>query len=369
MSARTHSSVRQRSRDRVRQLVQLAKEAAVSSDADALSDAESRLADVLARRLDQGTDSVVQRALERLDAEQVDAAADVLSFWADDAATHLDLLVTRGAETVAGTLSLFLVPLVLVTEADRTVPATISLADTLDHLATRFRHWGLIGPDPSLGLFPGLYRLTDLPVSWARRRQWLRQVASAVAHQPAAVPAPTLEPGLLTKDAAATSLHLRFLLGFVLTEDGDDAGEFLGAAWPPDGDANDDLHRRIEEWQQSVSAALSAVLPQTSLITGLPDTWCAAIENGRVLWNIVVTDTMLAAFLERTGTDPDQIVATVQWENAVGGWKITCHTPAQSEVPWAWVSASDPEADLHALLDYLHQQGNYRLHIDGLPSS
>lgn len=340
-------------------LIQLARAAADDSDLDDLSDAENALADLVGRLLDRGSDRPIHRALAVLEQEQADDAVDLLRFWADDVATTIDVAVSTPEGLENGDVTLFLIPLVLATPAN---PLPLSIPDgPLQALTASLRTHGLpgIGPEPAIVLLGSLYRLADLPTSWAERRRWGRTIVAHLAHQPATLPPATREPTAETDASDAVSLHLRFLLGAVIAS-GDDVPDWFDA----DEDDWDDADRaaQLQAWQSQVHRILSPTLGGIELATHFPAPWTTALTHGLDLWHAVLGSTLLHTHLQHTGLSATDVLADVRWMG--GFWRIQFVSALQTSPPWHWVIMRDGDTDRDLLLDLLRSFGLRRFALD-----
>lgn len=340
-------------------LIQLARAAADDSDLDDLSDAENALADLVGRLLDRSSDRPIHRALAVLEQEQADDAADLLRFWADDAATTIDVAVSTPEGLEGGDVTLFLIPLVLATPAS---PLPLSIPDgPLQALTASLRTHGLpeIGAEPAIVLLGSLYRLADLPTSWAERRRWGRTIVAHLAHQLAALPPATREPTAETTASDAVSLHLRFLLGAVIAS-GDTVPDWDDA----DEDDWDDADRaaQLQAWQTEMHRILGPTFRASEMLAGFPGLWTAGLMRGLDLWHGVLGSTLLHTHLQHTGLSATDVLADVRWMG--GFWRIQFVSALQTSPPWHWVVARDADTDRDLLLDLLRSFGLRRFALD-----
>ena len=77
---------------------------------------EERLADLIARLVSRGLDHPIDRALDYLYAHDDLKAAERILFWAEDAASTIDILLSSDQEEpMVGEITAFLVPLIFIT--------------------------------------------------------------------------------------------------------------------------------------------------------------------------------------------------------------------------------------------------------------
>lgn len=217
-----------------------AKQAAHNSSGS-LDDGESRLVDLVAKALDTGTDKHVLRAIEDLEDTRLDDAAEMVAFWADDAASTIPVMVqgTDGADV--GEMKLFLVPVLLMVDAGHAAPLRLpdALRDDerspLDLCATSLRRYGLVGKGPAVAVLPWLYAYSDLPVTWASQRGMLRQFMAAISGQPARLAQPRR-----TDAVTQPTVALRFVLFAAISSlDDEDIGPLLNGGLLDTGTLDD----------------------------------------------------------------------------------------------------------------------------------
>lgn len=285
--------------DETRRLVALAQTAAADADTEDLSSDEERLADRVVRLIAKGSDRSILRALEWLDAQHAHEAADLLAFWAEDAADTVEVVLNQDGHAAAGEATTFLVPMVLAAPRDKTLPLAIPLTAPFGQLTQSFRAHQLIGIEPSLVLLPRLFRLADLPSTWSGRRQWLNSLLAALREEPTSGPRSTPEPVEDAEGMPGLMLHLRFLAGAIV-DDGTDRGRPVWDASDRSPEA-DTIVDHLESWQRTAADLLQEALRVTVVIPGVPNLWRDALNDGLDLWNHATLGTSLEAFCQQSG--------------------------------------------------------------------
>lgn len=350
-----------------RRLVQLAVQAAAIPSHNELTLAEHQLAELVARVVMRGSDQPLHQAIAQLDRQHHHEAADLVEFWADEAATEIGVEMD-GTNKTSGIATAFLIPVVLVTEAPHAVPLTIPTDITLNQIVTTLQRHGLVGPDARVIVFPGLYREDDLPQSWASRRQWLEETVAQANKRSDATHRPEFEPPLLV--CGDTGVTLRFLAGVVATADEDDAPGLMMVGYNTDEDAllqdagQAAIGQRISEWRDDFVAAMAPMMKLTSIVAGLPDVWANALEFGRTLLNHVALDTLVRTWLDRDGLDAREVIASIEWNDEDDAWRVTLRTESTASASWRWSAAVDPQDELTAIMENLRDWGVGRMAID-----
>lgn len=350
-----------------RRLIQLSQEAAAVADNDDMAPVEHQLAQLVERVITRGSDRPIQHAIEQLDAQHHHDAAELIEFWADEMASILGVRVaTQDAVETGASAAAFLIPLILIGQRPHTsVPLTIPTDVTLDRLTRSLRQHALIGPNPSVILLPGFYRLTDLPDSWARRREWLQQIIAGAAHQPAAVPQASVEPHPLTFDDAGTTLYLRFLVGIVITADDDaDPIPFMVDYQLEDDSATDQALHAVGEWQQDVASILTPVMKHISVVVAAPEIWTDARNSGIHLANEVALDLLAGIFLNQAVLDPHDVVAVIEWDTDEAFWLITLQAPSSVSEALHWNGPLDYREELEQIMEILRAHGVGRFSVN-----
>lgn len=370
---------RHRSSDSTQRLITLAQAVAAEPDTEDLSAAEERLADLVTRLVTQGSDRKIWQALTTLESRQAHEAADCVIFWAEDAASTIELLMTSHASTDAahaappphptrGEATAFLIPVICLTPPGTSLPLTVPLGHTLDALAHSFRQHGLLGPESSLVLLPGLYRLADLPETWSGRRRWLEILCAHVTRQtvqpiPPASPDPKADP----QDSTVPTLRLRFLVGTIIRAGGETAPPLAGPAGDTDGplfSSDADREAALTAWQETVTALLGRTMKAVAVWPGFPDLWSDALDAGVAWWNHVIIEQALAAYCDQRGVTPDAVRADIRWNADAAAWQGAFLTMADTGPSWLWVRWGDPADQRDALLAALRSLGIRRMTLD-----
>ncbi len=347
-----------------RRLVELAEQAASSPDQDDITLVEHQLADLVARVVTRGSDQPLYQAIEQLDERHHHDAASLVEFWADEAATEIgielgDVVKAHGVATV------FLIPLVLVTESSHAVPLTLPTDITRNRIIDSLRKYGIVGPTTLVTVFPGFYRLEDLPESWAIRRQWLEQFVTHLADSARDIPQPEFGPPLLT--SGDLGLTLRFLIGLIVTADDDEDDGLMLSGYNTDEDDDQDqaaIGQWISDWRDEFITVMEPVMKLTSVIAGIPDVWANALEFGQTLVNHVAIDTLVRALLSQQIVDIRDAIAAIDWDPDIDAWGITVRADAFTVGPFYWTCAQDPEAELTQIMENLRDWGIGRIAID-----
>lgn len=349
-----------------RRLVQLAEQAALLPDEGELSLVEHQLAEMVARVVMRGSDQPLHQAIAQLDRLHHHEAANLVEFWANEAAAEVGVIMDGAAKT-PGVATAFLIPLVLVTEDPHAIPLTVPTDVTLHRMAKSLTDHHLVGSNASVVVFPGLYREADLPQSWALRRQWLEQIVAKVIHPTLDAPQPAFAPPLLT--CGEIGVSLRFLAGVVVTADDDDLGLMMtGYDLDTESDAEQPEHDILEEhistWREEFMAALAPVLKLTSVIAGLPELWANALEFGLTLVNHVALDTMVRTLIDQDGGGGRDAIASIQWQDDNNAWDIALRVESSAFGPFQWVCTVDPQEELTQIMENLRDWGIGRMAID-----
>lgn len=361
-----HPKRKIRSFDWSRRLVELAEQAAAIPDQDDITLVEHQLADLVARVVTRGSDQPLHQAIEQLDERHHHDAANLVEFWADEAATEIgielgDVVKTQGVATA------FLIPLVLVTESSHAVPLTLPTDVTRNRIIDSLRKYGIVGPTTLATVFPGLYRPEDLPESWAIRRHWLEQFVTHVADSTRDIPQPEFGPPLLT--SGGLGLTLRFLIGLIVTADTDDDDDGLMLTGYNIDEEDDDQDQAavgqwISDWRDEFISVMEPVMKLTSVIAGIPDVWANALEFGQTLVNHVAIDTLVRALLGQELVDIRDAIAAIEWDPEIDAWGITLRVDSLEAGPFYWTCAQNPEVELTQIMENLRDWGVGRMAID-----
>lgn len=348
-------------------LIALAEAAVIEDGPDAaLSTREQRLANVVVRSLRQGRDQPVLDAIAALDEQHAHKAADLLTFWADDAAQTLEIQVTSPEGPVPGTATFVLIPFFISRTGPDPLPLDLRSHRQFDPLVKSLRAHHLIGPGPTLYLCGGFYRLADVSTSWAARRDWLQQVVREAAGQPASVPPPTPEP-LQNWPVQTVHMHLRFVVGVVIAAGDDDSVTWNQLERPPLAD--DAMEETLEGWRADVGALMLEMLESPAVVPGDPGLWTDAVQSGIELWNEMVSAIMLDGHCRAANATPDRVLADIRWTEKDAAWQVALSSPALTSAPWRWLVAEDPIESRDDLADFLRHQGIRRFAWDehGVP--
>ncbi|MBU2768047.1 hypothetical protein HAP94_18175 [Acidithiobacillus ferrivorans] len=349
---------------------------------------ESRLADLVARALDTGSDKHVLRAMEDLEEAHLDDAAAMVAFWADDAASTLPDMVQNAGDWDVGKLELFLVPVLLMVDTGHAMP--LQVPDTqqddqrspLDLCATSLRRYGLIGQEPSVAVLPWLYAYADLPVTWSGQRGMLRQFMGAISGQPSRLPPPEQ-----TDVGAQPAVALRFVLFAVSSSLGDtDTGALLNGGFIGMDDLNDlgdapdvdgidgadpEVDPRLLAWQEDFGQTLTECLPGAlSVRAGTPAWWDEAIHAGfdmRNLFGLITAvapdggqETMLSTHVAmgfyHVADTLELRIGITRDERFTGGFVWACHQDPEDEAFEAFEALEHmgvPTEQIHVATDIL----------------
>ncbi len=325
---------------------------------------EERLADLIARLVSRGLDHPIDRALDYLYAHDDLKAAERILFWAEDAASTMDILLSSDQEeSRVGEITAFLVPLIFITPPSFMPPVSIPLPETLNQLARSFRQHHLIDAFPTLILLPELYRLQDLPTMWSTRHRWLQQLLAAATAQPYHLPTPSLESLGSNLSQHTVTIHLRFLVGAVIVDADEDSHRPLWDQEIPWGES-ETMWSGASDWQETVITLLQKVLPDIIVLPDLPDLWSDALTSSLNLWNHVVMDTAWDIFRHQSTAPLNEIVADIRWISQESAWSVTFVDPSRRSPPLLWMSPDDPSEQRQALLDALHDHGISRIQLN-----
>lgn len=346
-----------------------AKQVQQHDDFDPMDESESRLADLVARALDTGTDKHVLRAIADLEEAHCDDAAEMVADWAEDAASTLPVMVQQIGGVAGGELELFLAPVLLMVDAGHA--AALRLPDwppddprsPLNLCATSLRRYGLIGEEPSVAALPWLYAISDLPVTWSGQRGMLRQFLAAISGQPARLPQ-TRQTDAVTQPTIA----LRFVLFAIVSSlDDDRAGPLYdgrlldpenredSATGPAPGTEADP---RMLAWQEDFGHILTECLPGVlSAQVGIPAWWNDAIHAGIDMRN-------LSGLI--TAADPDGNPNTMRATHAAMGFylvedelelRIGITRDGKFTGTFVWTCHQDPEDEVDEAFQALEYIG------------
>ncbi len=370
---------RSQSSDSTQRLITLAQAVAAEPDTEDLSPTEERLIECVIRLVTQGLDRKILQALTTLESRHAHEAADCVTFWAEDAASTVELLMMPNASAdadhaatppnpVPGEATAFLIPIIFFTPPGSSLPLTVPFGHTLDALARSFRQHGLLGAAPSVVLFPGLYRLADLPDTWSERRRWLQILCAHVTRQTAnPIPRASHDPEAEPEEATATTLRLRFLVGAVIRAGDEESTTPAGPLWDTDvplfaSDA--DQMAALTAWQETVTTLLARTMKAVSVWPGFPDLWSDALDAGLEWWNDVIIEQALATYCAQQGVTPDAVLADIRWNADATAWQGAFVTMADTGPSWLWVGWGDPADQRDALLAALRSLGIRRLALD-----
>lgn len=347
-------------------LVQLAQKVTANPQVEGLSPIEQELIDLVERLIVQGSDHTLRQAMDQLQALNHPDAAHLIEFWAHDAAsfTTLGWKTSETSGPVPGTASIMVIPLIVESSQTLSIPLSIPNRETMFELVRSFRRHGLIGPGPMAVVFPGLYRLEDLPRSWSAQRHWLDQCLAAVTNQGDEIPPPTPEPEPLTVFATQHRVFLRFLVGIALFADDDRERGPLGDNTFWDDDTSEIFAKPLEAWQQDAAAILSAVIPQATFNITRPSSWEDGLDAGRAMQNTLRLQHSLVNFIITQDVDPDGVIVALTWEAATRSWIITIEMvntaieaiTVESE-PISWACKLSPHEEIALILDTLQTYG------------
>ncbi len=320
---------------------------------------ESRLADLVARALDTGTDKHVLRALEDLEDAHLDEAAEMVEFWADDAASTLPVMMQDADGVDIGELELFLVPVLMMVGSGHAVPTCLpdspqdDQRSPLDLCASSLRRYGLIGQEPSVAVLPWLYAYADLPVTWSGQRGLLRQFMAAIGGEPSRLPRPRQ-----TDAGAQPTMVLRFVFFAVTSSIGaEDTGPLLNGGLLDTGNPDDpmagtddtapEVDPRLLAWQEDFGQTLTECLPGAiSVRAGAPSWWSDAIHAGidmRNLFGLITAmapdggqETMLSTHVAmgfyHVADTLELRIGITRDERFTGGFVWTCHQDPDNEL-------------------------------------
>ena len=363
--------------DWARQIFVAARSAAkpsVQEDSERLDQEMWVLTNLVRRALDTGTDKYVLRALEDLEEAHLEDAARMVAFCANDATSTFPVMMktTGNGKAIAGEVTLFLVPVVLVMDGGYTVP--LSLPDgpvkgsqsLLDQCVTSLRRHGRVGPGPTVVAMPDLFKYTDLPMTWSGQLGVLRQCMAAISGQPARLP--RIQP----KEAEnRPTMVLRFLLfAVVSTWDDPDVGPLLEAE--EDGEEiSPSTDPRWLAWQEELGQAFTNGLPGVlSARVGIPDSWDEAIHDGIDMHNIAglvaavmprekqgaLAATQIAMGLCQTDGGMDIRIGITRDGRFLNGFIWTCHRSPEEDLKEAietMKSLGIPAQQIHVVDDVL----------------
>lgn len=346
---------------------------------------ESRLADLVARSLDTGTDKYILRAMEDLEDANLDDAAERVAFCADDAASVMPVMVQTPEGADVGELELFLVPVVVAVDAGHAMPLRLPETPQDDPLsplnlcATSFRRYGLIGKEPSVAVLPWLYAYADLPDTWSGQRGMLRQVMEAITGQTCGRQPRGRQPSRLaqpqrTDIGAQISVALRFMFFAVTSSlDDTDTGPLLNGGFMDFGDLDDtgddsgeegmedadpEVDPRLLAWQEDLGQTLTECLPGVlSVQVGTPAWWDEAIHDGFATRNMFGLITVVI---------PDGDRETALSTHAAMGFYVVDDTPelrigitrdGRFTGGFVWACHQEPEDDIDAAFATLERIG------------
>ncbi len=348
----------------VRRIMELAHIVSAESASPSAS-TERLLALAIERVLVRGSDRPIERAVDQLDARHDHEAADLVEFWADEAASSQLVAFELEGNPVSGLATAFVVPLLLVGPTANSLPLNIPMMDAVTRMTESFRRHRLVGPQPALTLLPALYRLEDLPTSWAERRQWLNSLTQAgIGHGPVSLPTPSAEADNRFASTDSYTIHLRFLLAVLIVRHGDhEPGPLLGADWSELANSAD-LARRVDAWQNDVASTLQTTLRNFSAVVAAPNLWTNGIGHGIRMFNQASLNATAETFFSGTGIAPSQVLAVITWHETPDeqGWVIRLDASAPDSLIWSCVD--DPRDELRAIMDILRDLNISRMTID-----
>lgn len=341
------------------QIVTWAEAVAMADQPEDRPEPAARLAQVLTRVLDAGSDHPIHRAVEALDARHAHDAADIVLMAAGGVAGTLDTVVSRPDGDLVGVAALFLVPVVLVAPPSTEVPRVIPMGSAWEGLARSLRVYGLVDDASSVVCHNALYTVADLPRSWVVQRQWLRMLVEGIRRKESTLPAPTPDEPPSAERPVASARHLRFLVGAVLST-GDD---------PPLWDADDldtpETQDRFDGWLASAAGFFEEALGIEAVLVEHPDLWDDAIETGVTLWNMAGASLAIEWHCANARCTPDAVLADVRWQGGEEGeWTVSLSSLDCVSRPWAWKPTYNPDDDRDTLLDTLRSRGIRRIAVD-----
>ncbi len=234
------------------QIVTLAETVALAVQSGDRHESAVRLAHVLTRVLDSGSDHPIQRAVEALDARHAHDAADIVLLAAGGAAGTLDVALS-GPGNIFGVASLFLVPLLMAAPAPAPVSRVFPAGSAWEGLVRSLKACGLVSEESTVVCHSGLYTLADLPRSWVEQRQWLRVLVEGLCRKEPALPAPAPGEPPFAEASVDGARQLRFLVGAVLSASDE----------PPLWDADDpetlEAQDRFDAWFESAAGLFQEV--------------------------------------------------------------------------------------------------------------
>lgn len=361
-----------RKRPKAQALSQLLMALAVNAvdddpDSTTLSDVQQRLANTIAQVVKRGNDQPIVQALEGLDAEHAHDAADLVSFWADDAAQTLEIMLTSPDGPVHGTANFVVIPFFVANLGSDPLPVDLRRYPQFDGLAKSLRAHQLLGPEPTLYFSGGFYRLEDLPQSWAVRRDWLQRLTEEAAGQRAPQLLATPEP---PPDGPPEALQssLRFLVGVIFADDDDDS--ILWDLLEPDSVSDDVVADRFDAWRVEAASLMEDMLPTVPhVLPGAPALWAEGVAGGIALWNEMVSAILLEDHCHQANAVPDRVLADIRWMAEDEAWQIVFVSPTLASAPQRWLVAEDPADSREDLTEYLRTLGIRRFSVDesGLP--
>lgn len=345
------------------QIVTLAETVAIAVQSKDRYASSARLAHVLTRVLDSGSDHPIQRAVEALDARHAHDAADIVLLTAGGAAGTLDVALS-GPGNIAGVASLFLVPLLMAAPAPAPVSRAFPAGSVREGLVRSLKDSGLVSEESMVVCHSGLYTLADLPRSWVEQRQWLRVLVDGIRRKEPALPAPAPGEPPSTEASVDSAHQLRFLVGAVLSANDE----------PPLWDADDseapEAQDRFDAWLESAAGLFQEALGLDGILVGHPDRWDDAIDAGETLWNMAEASRAIEWHCTNAGCTPDAVLADVRWRGGEdGAWVVSLTSLDHISPPWAWRPTYNPEDDRDTLLETLRSRGIRRIAVDerGVP--
>ena len=337
---------------------------AVDDDPDSpmLSDVQQRLAHTIAQVVKRGNDQPIVQALEGLDAEHAHDAADLVSFWADDAAQTLDIMLTSPDGPAHGTANFVVIPFFIANLGPDPLPVDLRRYPPFDRLAKSLRAHQLFGPHPTLYFSGGFYRLGDLPTSWAVRRNWLQHFTEEATGQRTPRPSATPEP---PPDGSPNALRvsLRFLVGVIFVDDADDS--ILWDLTDPNAFSDEVVADRLAAWRAEATSLVEEMLPTASdVLPGDPALWAEGVASGIALWNEMVSAILLDDHCHQANVVRDRVLTDIRWMAEDGAWQIVFVSPTLTSSPQRWLVAEDPVDSREDLTDYLRALGIHRFSVD-----
>ena len=349
----------------IRQRLMRLAEAAVADASvatDILSAPQQALADTVEQIVRHGHDTPIASAIADLNERHAHEAADLLGFWADDAAETLDIMLTSPDGPVHGTANFVVIPFFIANLGPDPLPVDLRSYPQFDRLAKSLRAHQLFGPEPTLYFSGGFYRLGDLAQGWAVRRDWLQHLTEEATGQRVPQPSATPEP---PHDGSSNAFRagLRFLVGVIFVDDADDS--ILWDLSDPDAPSDEVVADRFAMWRVEATSLMEEMLPTVSnVLAGDPAWWAEGVASGIALWNEMVSAILLDDHCHQANVVRDRVLADIRWIAEEDAWHIVFVSPTLTSAPQSWLVADDPVDSREDLTDYLRALGIHRFSVD-----